>query len=121
MRRTHLYAILSGSLYAISIAFAQGAPVQSGRFAMSAGLLMYVIPVLLYLWCKADTRTRSVMPPPGAVSLLAVLAPIGWIYYIFGTRRPLRALTTISAVIIIVLAIADGVHVFLIAHAAAAM
>lgn len=106
MRRTHLYALLSIVLYAFVLVLRQGADVQSGRFAIAAGLSIFVLPVILYLWCKVDATTRSVTPPPGAIPLLAVLAPVGWIYYLLGTRRPVRALTTIFAVIVVMLVIA---------------
>lgn len=110
MRRARLYAILSGVLCGISVTLPQGANVQSARFAMSAGLSMYVLPVILYLWCKADAATRSATPPPGAIPLLAVLAPVGWIYYMFGTRRPLRAFATIFTVTVAMVAIATAIH-----------
>ena len=120
MRRTHLYALLSVVLCAVVLALRQGADVQSGRFAISAGSSLFVLPVTLYLWCKVDATTRSVTPPPGAIPLLAVLAPVGWIYYLLGTRRPLQALTTIFAVIVVLFVIATGVHALLISRAATA-
>ena len=41
------------------------------------------LAVLLFAWCKAHASVQGIAPPVGAPLLVALLAPIGLIYYFF--------------------------------------
>ena len=92
MRGSRSYSVLFWIVWTVTILLAQAGQVDGSEYrAMAAGLSMSVLPVTVYSWCKADAAARSVQPPPGAIPLLAVLLPLGWAYYVFATRPPLRA------------------------------
>jgi hypothetical protein len=95
MRSSRLYAALFWVIWIVIALLTQATHMRSDRIAIAGGLGMYVLPVILYAWCKADAAARSVQPPPGAIPLLAVLLPVGWAYYVFATRSPLRAVGVI--------------------------
>jgi hypothetical protein len=73
--------------------------------ALVAGFGFVLLPVICYLWCKADSAARAVRAPPGAVPLMAVAPVIGWAYYLFGTRPPLKALTVVVSTLVVAVGI----------------
>jgi hypothetical protein len=92
----------------IAVAFSRGPP-GSSAFAIAAGLGSVAMPILCYLWCKADSSARGVKPPPGAIPLMVLLLPIGWAYYVLATRPLFRAAlvvlgTVLGALVILGLA-----------------
>jgi hypothetical protein len=105
MRSSRLYAALFWVFWLIVALLTQATHLCSDRFAIAGGLGMYVLPVILYGWCKADAAARSVQPSPGAIPLLAVLLPVGWAYYVFATRSPLRAVGVVIGGILAALGI----------------
>ena len=42
-----------------------------------------VLAVLLFAWCKAHASTQGISPSFGAPILVALLAPVGLVYYFF--------------------------------------
>jgi hypothetical protein len=92
LRTARSYVAIFWLIWLIIAALLSRGPMGSDRFAAAAGLGSVVLPVVCYLWCKADCAARTVRPPPGAIPLMAVLVPVGWAYYLFATRPPLKAL-----------------------------
>ena len=113
MRRPRLYSVLFWFLWVVICLLAQGRRSQSSHFAIAAALGTYVLPIVLYSWCKADSSARAVQPPPGAIPLLAVLLPLGWAYYVCGTRSPLRAFALIVGAAATALGIMGAIGVLL--------
>lgn len=111
MRGARLYSLLFWISWGVISLVAQPEDRDSSGFAIATFLGSFVIPILLYMWCKADAAARSVQPPPGAIPLLAVLFPVGWVYYIFATRSFLRAVGVIVSCILLAagIAVAGGV------------
>lgn len=105
MRGSRLYATLFWVLWAVIALLTGGMESRSNHYAIAASLGVYVLPIVVYSWCKADAAARSVQPPPGAIPMLAVLLPLGWVYYICATRSPLRACGSIIGTVIAALGI----------------
>ena len=105
MRAARSYVFLFWLIWvALAAALSRGPP-GSDKFALAGGLGGVLLPIVCYLWCKADCAARAVRAPPGAVPLMAVLPAIGWAYYLFATRRPLKALTVIVGTLVVALTI----------------
>jgi hypothetical protein len=78
-----------------------GFDLDRDHMAIAVLLGSCLLPVVTYLWIKADSAARAVKPPPGAIPLLVILLPIGWAYYVFATRRPMRASLTVLLGVVI--------------------
>jgi len=94
------YVIAFWLLWAVLVTLTAGESPHSENIAVASGLGTVVLPIIAYLWCKADSAARAVNPPPGAIPLLAVLVPIGWLYYLFATRSPLRAASVVISTLV---------------------
>ena len=94
-RRARLYALLFWIYWSVIVLLARPDGPASDGFIIARGVGTFVVPILLYLWCKADSSARSVQPPSGATPLLAALFPVGWAYYLLATRPFLRAIGVI--------------------------
>jgi hypothetical protein len=96
MRGVRLYSVLFWVIWSLLSILRGTGEQESDGFVVARGIGALVIPIVLYLWCKADAAVRTVHAPPGAIPLLAVAPFLGWAYYIAGTRRPLRAFGIIA-------------------------
>ena len=94
------YVVLLWLLWVVAATAALRGPLHSHSFALASGLGSFVLPVICYLWCKVDCAARTVQAPPGAIPLMAVLLPVGWAYYLFATRSPLRAVAVVVGTLV---------------------
>jgi apolipoprotein N-acyltransferase len=59
---------------------------HAGQFYSEAGTAhMFVLAVLLFMWCRADAERRGIKPPTAAPLLVAAVSLIGVPYYFFRT------------------------------------
>ena len=58
--------------------------------------------LLTFRWMKADARSRSVHPPPGAIPMIALLLPIAVPYYLFATRRSWRGAASVCLAVLVI-------------------
>ena len=98
MRAARFYVAVFWLVW-LAIAFAQ----SQGTFGFVVAFCLgsFVLPIVCYLWCKADSAARAVPAPQGAIPMMLVLLPIGWAYYLFGTRPRVRALVVIAGTVVL--------------------
>lgn len=68
------YVVAFWLLWAVIVTLTAGESAHSKNIAVASGLGTVALPIIAYLWCKADSAARAVSPPPGAIPLIAVLA-----------------------------------------------
>ena len=113
MRTARTYAVVFWLLWLVIAAMLSRGGDRSDWVAIAASLGSYVVPVICYLWCKADSAARAARVPAGAIPLMAVLVPIGWAYYLFATRPLLRATAVVLGTVVAALGILAMAQVLL--------
>ena len=68
------------------MAGAFGGNSYDGRLGIYGGGV-WLLYISVFCWMKADSRERSVNPPPGAAPLIVGFFAIAIPYYLLGTRR----------------------------------
>lgn len=82
-------------------------------FVLAFCLGSFALPIVCYLWCKADCAARAVQAPNGAIPMILVLLPIGWAYYLFSTRPRSRAWVTVAGTVVLATIVLVIAHVVL--------
>ena len=100
MTAARTYVVVFWLLWVVIAAAVSRGPLGSDAFALGAGLGSVALPVICFLWCKADSAARTVHAPPGAIPLMVVLLPVGWAYYLLATRPPLRAVAVVVGTVV---------------------
>jgi hypothetical protein len=99
MRAPSRYALATLATFVVIGAAVGAASPSPNRRAVATGFGMIWLPISTYAWCKTDSTARGVSSPPGAMPLLAVAPPIGWLYYLLWTRSTMRALLTVAIIV----------------------
>ena len=96
MRGARFYVVVFWLVW-LAIAAAE----SQGRFGLVLAFCLgsFVLPIVCYLWCKSDCAARAAEAPPGAIPMILVLLPIGWAYYLFKTRPPIKALLVVAGTV----------------------
>jgi len=99
MKHAHIYLAAIVLLHAVCGALAEAwfwsyVPDGGPEGLWMVNPLIYWTPLflLLWAWCRADTRARHARFSPGASMLVSILFPIGVPYYFFKTYARREAL-----------------------------